>query len=648
MKVYLVFLVLVSGLSARLISEDDLTGLFKKIIKNQASENDLSMLNDVFHIYRPTYLMKTQETHTRTTLTCLLCRSIFSAFIDMVEENQSEQNLINTITTLCSTLGVLSPKSCSGLIDLNLPIIIYIIKNTPGVASRTFCGLLFQTANNPNSCVYNDPRFEWSVDLPEPSEFMETESRQSNSKPLKIALISDAHIDPFYEPNGVADCDEPTCCRKEQTPRRLTFNYDLLETHVDKSLSNTGDTYMLNLDAATGIKSVNIVSRNNNTSPPAGYWGDYRNCDTPLWAYDDVIERIASAHKDIDVVYYIGDNIDHHVWETTFEMINGMNQYVIDKMRKEFGDNVLIVPCIGNHESQPTNQFAPSSIKGDKLNTTWLYEALVKKWDYYLTEEAKITILEKGAFTRLIKPGLRVISINSNIAYRSNWWLVYDPLEAKRHLEWLVSELYKAEIAGEKVHILSHIPPGVHDLIYTWTREYNRIINRFKKTITAEFNGHLHSDEFKIFYNGSDPVAMAWGVGSSTSYSDYNVNYKIATIDNNTFEPLNIVNYIYNLTEANLTPNRRPHWFQLYDVRGTFGIPDLSPASLDNLVYRMVTNQTQYLDLYAAFYSKLSDTRWPNCNDNCKIDNLCKTVVTVLWERSKCEELRSLYFSSKL
>lgn len=60
-------------------------------------------------------------------------------------------------------------------------------------------------------------------------------------------------------------------------------------------------------------------------------------------------------------------------------------------------------------------------------------------------------------------------------------------------------------------------------------------IYRFKQTITAEFNGHLHSDEFKIFYNGSDPVAMAWGVGSSTSYSDYNVNYKIATIDNNTF-----------------------------------------------------------------------------------------------------------------
>lgn len=57
-------------------------------------------------------------------------------------------------------------------------------------------------------------------------------------------------------------------------------------------------------------------------------------------------------------------------------------------------------------------------------------------------------------------------------------WLVYDPLDAKKHLDWLVAELYSAELAGENVHILTHIPPGVADLTYTWTREYNRIINR--------------------------------------------------------------------------------------------------------------------------------------------------------------------------
>lgn len=55
---------------------------------------------------------------------------------------------------------------------------------------------------------------------------------------------------------------------------------------------------------------------------------------------------------------------------------------------------------------------------------------------------------------------------------------MFDPQESKRHLDWLVEELTKAEIAGEKVHILSHIAPGSGDLIKSWTREYNRIVNR--------------------------------------------------------------------------------------------------------------------------------------------------------------------------
>ncbi|CAH2105780.1 unnamed protein product [Euphydryas editha] len=350
---------------------------------------------------------------------------------------------------------------------------------------------------------------------------------------------------------------------------------------------------------------------------------------------------------DIDVVYYIGDNIDHHVWETTYELIDDVNLYVIDKMKKEFGENVLVVPCIGNHESQPTNQFAPSTIKGDKLNTTWLYDSLARKWDFYLTEDAKTTLKKYGSFTMLIRPGLRVISLNNNYAFKSNWWLVYDPLESKRLMEWLVQELHKAELIGEKVHILAHIPPGVHDLYYTWTREYNRVINRFSKTIAGEFNGHTHSDEFKVFYNEAGaPAAVAWGAGSATAYSDYNCNYKIATFDPNTYEPRNIVNYVYNLTEANLTPNRRPHWFQLYDMKNSFQLDDLSAASMNNLLYRMVTEDLLLLDFYAAFYSKISDRRWPNCNNYCKIDNLCKTVVTVLWHRERCEELRNLFFAT--
>ncbi|KAJ0178770.1 hypothetical protein K1T71_005545 [Dendrolimus kikuchii] len=650
------FIVLSSSFASQLISSGDIENLFRKLIKNELNEDDRLLLDQVIEIlHRDEYAssrLVDYNWETRMTLDCILCRAVFAAAFEGVSSGQTDEEISHIIVTLCTSLGIENNNVCTGAITLNIPIIGYIIRNTPEAAPETFCGLVLQTAGNPNTCPYYDPRFEWQVDLPAPTP--PVSSPPPDTTDLTIAILTDAHIDPLYEANGVANCGEPTCCRKGQSPAQsFTYKYKVGEEVIKKSIVKDGEEIKLDLSLAPKIRELRKLSQtgigpNSRNSAPAGYWGDYRNCDTPIWAFDDVIDRISETHRNVDVVYYIGDTIDHGVWETTYDLINEMNRYLIEKMRKSFGDNTLVIPVIGNHESQPTNQFAPASVTGDKLNTTWLYDALVRKWDFYLTDEAKETLRLRGDFSMLVRPGLRVISLNNNVAYRYNWWLVYDPLDAKRQLDWLVEELYKAEQAGEGVHILAHIPPGVHDLTYTWTREYNRIVNRFSSTIRAEFNGHTHSDEFKIFYNSEgQPVNVAWGGGSATSYTFYNLNYKIATINRETYVPNNIVNYSYNLTEANLTPNRRPHWFQLYDTRNTYALTDLSASSMNDLVNRMVTTHTQLLDIYSAFFFKLSDSRWPRCNDQCKLDNLCKIVVTVLWERQKCDELTNLFYSRK-
>ncbi|XP_030028427.2 sphingomyelin phosphodiesterase 1 [Manduca sexta] len=650
--VVVVFMITLSySLASQLISFGVVEELFAKFIKNKLTPDETKILQDVFEIlHRPEYAsMESIErnSESRMSIECLVCRSTFASAIQGLNEGQTDEEIIHVVTTLCVSLGIQNYNICSGAIALNLPIITYIVRNEPAATAATFCGFLFQTVHNSNTCPFHDTRFDWQVELPERPTEVATPAL--DSKPLTIAIITDAHIDPLYEAFGVADCDEPTCCRVGQNPaRNYKYVSNVEESIIEQSIVNNNGDLSLDLGMVPKIKEMRKTSQTRfspRNSPPAGYWGDYRNCDSPIWAFDDVIDRIVETHKNVDVVYYIGDTIDHGVWETTYELINDMNRYLIDKIRKSFGDDVLVVPVLGNHESQPTNQFAPSSVKEPYLNTTWLYDALAEKWDFYLTDKAKEALKERGEFSIQVRPGLRAINLNNNVAYRSNWWLVYDPLDAKRHLDWLVQELYEAEKAGDKVHILAHIPPGVHDLTYTWTREYNRIVNRFSSTIAAEFNGHTHSDEFKIFYDSEGtPINVAWGGGSATAYSFYNLNYKIATIDTQTFMPTNIINYAYNLTEANLTPNRRPHWFQLYDMKNAFGLIDLSPSSMDNLVHRMVTTNKELLDKYAAFYSKLSDSRWPYCNTNCKLDNLCKTVVTILWERERCEKLRSLYF----
>ncbi|XP_075971723.1 sphingomyelin phosphodiesterase 1-like [Anticarsia gemmatalis] len=641
---------LASSFATQLLSSDDVEALFIKYMKNELTETETQQFQDLIEIlHRPEYgstKSVDNASQARTSIDCLVCRSAFATVFSGVQDGQSDEEIIQVVTNLCINMGIESQIVCEGVVALNVPIITYIIRNEPKATPRAFCGLVMQRVGDPNNCRIDDPRFEWQVDLPPPSTISNTPT--ANTKPLKIALITDAHIDPLYEAGGVAECGEPTCCRKGQTlAQNYIYRSEFSESIVEQGIVNASGKLMLDLSVASKLRQLKRSTQTRfpaTRSPaPAGYWGDFRNCDTPIWAFDDVIDRITETHKDIDVVYYIGDTIDHGVWETSYELIDEMNRYLIEKIRKGFGDNVLVVPNIGNHESQPTNQFAPSRITGDKLNTTWLYDALAEKWDHYLSEEAKKTLRERGDFSLLVRPGLRVISLNNNVAYRYNWWLVYDPLDAKKHLDWLIDELHKAEQAGEKVHILAHIPPGVHDLTQTWTREYNRIVNRFTATIAAEFNGHTHSDEFKIFYNPEgNPIEMAWGAGSTTSYTFYNLNYKIVDVNTATYEPENIGNYIYNLTEANLTPNRKPHWFQLYDMKNTYSLTNLSATSMNELVHKMVTTNKELLDIYAAFYSKISD-RWSWCNDGCKIDNLCKTVVTVLWEREKCEELRKLF-----
>lgn len=84
-----------------------------------------------------------------------------------------------------------------------------------------------------------------------------------------------------------------------------------------------------------------------------------------------------------------------------------------------------------------------------------------------------------------------------------------------------------------QVHILSHIPPGNGDCWTIFSREFAKIINRFESTVAAQFYGHTHNDEYKIFYDLVEldrAVNVAFVAPSLTASSD-NAGYRIYTID---------------------------------------------------------------------------------------------------------------------
>jgi sphingomyelin phosphodiesterase len=71
---------------------------------------------------------------------------------------------------------------------------------------------------------------------------------------LKVLHLTDLHVDFEYEPKSLADCDQPLCCRRTSTSKNGSLTPDRL----------------------------------------AGYWGDYRDCDLPLWTLQNMFQHIAS------------------------------------------------------------------------------------------------------------------------------------------------------------------------------------------------------------------------------------------------------------------------------------------------------------------------------------------------------------------
>lgn len=83
-----------------------------------------------------------------------------------------------------------------------------------------------------------------------------------------------------------------------------------------------------------------------------------------------------------------------------------------------------------------------------------------------------------GYYAKSISPKLKVISLNTNMCYYLNFYLLIDSRDPGNQLKWLIEELLESEIKGQKVHILGHIPPSNFDCVHTWSQQYLRIVQR--------------------------------------------------------------------------------------------------------------------------------------------------------------------------
>lgn len=479
---------------------------------------------------------------------CSECKVAAAKFMCEIRSGISKEVLLPILVKLCESFS--TERVCKGILDFTLDSIMFIVRSKPNLAADHICSLVLQFMD---CAADGESIYEWTVNV-DPKKPILNGSKNTSVAPsnsdLTVVHITDPHYDPTYKMGSLAACQEPMCCRSDQ-----------------------------------------ILPENSNSSAAAGRWGHYNYCDSSLDAIVDAFTQIRRQHKSIDYIYFTGDIVNHALWDTSISGNTAAIKKVNNLLKKHFPD-VPTYPVLGNHESHPLNLFAPKQVP-EEHRTQWLYDLMAKEWAKWLPKEALKTVRLGGYYTVLVKPGFRIIALNNNECYIYNYWLAYEPSLPLAQLQWLHDTLLAAEVAGEKVHILGHVTLGDYGL-KVCGREYNRIVERFWNTISAQFVGHTHTDEFNIFYAKDDPkqaLNVMWNGGSLTTYNDVNPNYRVMTMDSKTYQINHHETWIYNMTAANLNPNKNPVWFKEYEFASEYGLKDLSPASLHNLVHKFASNE---------------------------------------------------------
>jgi len=121
-------------------------------------------------------------------------------------------------------------------------------------------------------------------------------------------------------------------------------------------------------------------------------------------------------------------------------------------------------------------------------------------------------------------------------------------------LRFLASALHSAEIAGQRAWIVGHIPLGKEDITEDQSNYYDRIVQRFRRTIAGQFFGHSHKDQFEIAYsdyqNPSAANAVSIGlIGPAFTPTSGNPAFKIYDVDPDTYEVMDVRVMFTNMSE---------------------------------------------------------------------------------------------------
>jgi sphingomyelin phosphodiesterase acid-like 3 len=303
------------------------------------------------------------------------------------------------------------------------------------------------------------------------------------------------------------------------------------------------------------------------------------------------------------------------------QFINNTFTFVASKMHQALG-NVPVIYVPGNIDTYsggygPDTNFLSqneSTVYTQFLNSIGDEATFANTFDSY----GYYSVQPLGS-------NLLVIGLNSNSFVYG--WPSYG--NANTEITWLGQQLQAAQKAGQKVWILMHVPPGanaqeivlaaplpkdVNASLFTNEAEdmwqwdpgvqssFIDTLSQYPGVVTLILAGHTHMDEFRILASG-DVVEQ---LPSISPCFGNNPAYKILTVTQNTFTPVDYQSMNYNLGSALTLP-----FLPLYHFSTTYGAQSTLTNSLVTL-YPQLNSSQNTLDMYTFLYMSGSDGVNPN------------------------------------
>ena len=381
----------------------------------------------------------------------------------------------------------------------------------------------------------------------------------------KLLHVSDIHLDPTGQ-----QCSDPSGLETIREALRRQRPEQWLEAELPKLREVTG-----------------------------GAFGSF-GCDTQpalLQSFSDYLKGLlASEGIVLSGVIMSGDSVAHGIPSADMK-IKAMS--TIDQaISAAVGAEVPLYVTIGNNDVSPDYNASCSSafyasIAADGYPGR-IPEGQLPQWDLSASYAVQDPF---GAGSGLL------LSLDTVLfsAGNPNFAGVTDPCGA---IAWLQGQLQDVP-ASTPVFLMGHIPPGVdpysNTMLFAPQFQGSPALMKAVNSVSAGFFGHLHTDEFRLFYPGLPPVQFLQGsispiYGENPSFRilDYEISASGLSI-------LDYQQYYFDLAAANELGV--PQWAPSYAFSSEYGLPDCSSQSYADLWHDLSSDYSTYLTWKANTYS---------------------------------------------